>query len=306
MKKFVFACIQGDYYTASYALDLSSLSSEQRRQRGPILAQQLAVVIQRHSYLYAQEVPDKLQGAAYTWWADHAGRITLDRQRLAEGKEAWLFTRQTVSNIPRMYEACKLAPPDPGYERLGFVVPLVEVAPAAVSKRPANVPPELASPQAVLRGFFRAMDEAEVNDSKLIAAMAFLDLQSSPPTERVPLAAKLTPMLEAILRKAQIDLSSISDDWNAPLQKIGDDQSPIEIQRQRDGCWRFNESSLNRVPALFSKLAGRDRSDRERTSQLERSRDTMVHFLTAVKNRDQRAGRRMPRLERSPSTSSRG
>ena len=251
-----------------------------------MLAQQLAVVIQRHSYLFAQEVPDKLQGA-YTWWADRAGRITLDRQRLPEGKEAWLFTRQTVSNIPRMYEACQAAPTDPGYVRLGLIVPLVAATPTAAATRPESVPPNLASPQAVLRGFFRAMDEAEINDGKLAEGIVYLDLQSLPPSERGPLAAKLMPKLEAILRKAQIDLSSVSDDWNAPLQKIGDDQGlPIEIQRQRDGCWRFNEASLNRVPVLFDKLASRDRSDRERTSQLESARDTMVHFLTAVKNRD--------------------
>ncbi len=287
MRKFMSACVAGDYYTASYALDLSSLSSEQRRQRGPVLAQQLAVVIQRHSYLFIQEVPDKLQGAPYTWWADHAGRITLDRQRLPEGKDAWLFTRQTVSNIPRMYEACLASPTDAGYLRLGLVVPIVQASTTVAAKRPDNVPANLASPQAVLRGFFRAMDEAEINDSKAAEAMAYLDLQSLPPAERGPLAAKLMPKLEAILRKAQIDLSSVSDDWNAPLQKLGEDQGlPIEIQRQRDGCWRFNESSLNHVPVLFDKLAGRDRSDRERTSQLESARDTMVHFLTSVKNRD--------------------
>jgi MscS family membrane protein len=287
MRKFMGACIAGDYYTASYSLDLSSLSSEQRRQRGPVLAQQLAVVIQRHSYVFAQEIPDKVQGAPYTWWADRAGRITLDRQRLPDGKEAWLFTRQTVSNIPRMYEACLASTTDAGYVRLGLIVPLVAATPAAAAKRPENVPAALASPQAVLRGFFRAMDEAEINDGKLAEGIIFLDLQSLPPAERGPFAAKLMPKLEAVLRKSQIDLNSISDDWNAPLQKIGDDQGlSIEIQRQRDGCWRFNEASLNRVPAMFDKLAGRDRSDRERTSQLESARDTMVHFLTAVKNRD--------------------
>ncbi len=287
LRKFVMACIQGDYYAASYALDLSSLSSEQRRQRGPILAQQLAAVIQRHSYLYAQEIPDKPQGLPYTWWADQSGRISLDRQRLTEGKDAWLFTKQTVSNIARMYESCKAQPVDFGYQRLGLIVPLVETSPAAVAKRPATVPAQLASPQAVLRGFYRAMDEADLNDIKLVDAIVYLDLQSLPPAERVPLAVKLMPKLEAILRKLQVDLNSISDDWNAPPLRVGEDQGfPVEIVRQRDGCWRFSEASLNRVPSLFDKLPGRDRSDRERTSQLESARDTMAHFLTAVKNRD--------------------
>ncbi len=240
MRKFIGACIAGDYYAASYALDLSSLSSEQRRQRGPVLAQQLAVAIQRHSYLFYQEIPDKLQNAPYTWWADRAGRITLDRQRLPEGKDAWLFTKQTVSNIPRMYEACQASPTDAGYLRLGLIVPPVQASTTVAAKRPANVPANLASPQAVLRGFFRSMDDAEINDSKLADAMVYLDLKSLPPAERGPYAAKLMPKLEAILRKAQIDLNSISDDWNAPLQKLGEDQGlPIEIQRQRDGCWRI-------------------------------------------------------------------
>jgi MscS family membrane protein len=287
LRRFMMASIQGDFYAASYALDLSSLSSEQRRQRGPILAQQLAVVIQRRSYLYAQEIPDRTQGLPYTWWADQNGRITVDRQRLPEGKDAWLFTKQTVSNIPRMYEACKTQPVDSGYQRLGLIVPLVEASPATIAKRPATVPTQLGSPQAVLRGFFRAMDEADQNDLKLVDAIAYLDLQSLPPAERMPLAIRLMPKLEAILRKIQVDLNSVSDDWNAPPLRIGEDQGLlVEIVRQRDGCWRFSEQSLNRVPTLFDKLAGRDRSDRERTSQLESARDTMAHFQTAIKNHD--------------------
>ena len=132
MRKFMFSCLQGDFYTASYALDLSSLSSEQRRQRGPVLAQQLAVVIQRRSYLYFQEIPDRTQGVSFTWWADHSGRITVDRQRLPDGKDAWVFTRQTVSNIPRMYEACRDLPVDAGYARIGL----------SAATRPRRRPPQ--------------------------------------------------------------------------------------------------------------------------------------------------------------------
>src|SRR5262249_59898694 len=140
-------------------LDLSALSQEQRRQQGPALAQQLAFVLQRRGYVFRQEVPEQPDSPLYTWHADSNGRIALARVRQNDGKDAWLFTRQTVRNIPKMYAAVQAAPPDPRYARLGIVVPaLQDHTGAAVQKRPDDVPAHLGSPRAVLQGFYRAMD----------------------------------------------------------------------------------------------------------------------------------------------------
>ena len=63
LRQFVADAARGDYYAAARALDLSSLSSEQRREQGPALAQQLAFVQQRRGYVFRQEVPDQPDGS---------------------------------------------------------------------------------------------------------------------------------------------------------------------------------------------------------------------------------------------------
>src|SRR5581483_6053899 len=106
-RQFVSDAVNGDYYAAARALDLSALSDEQRREQGPLLAQQLAYIQQRRGFMYRQEIPDQPDGPAYTWHADAQGRLSLERVRQPDGKDAWLFTRQTVRAIPRMYAAAR-------------------------------------------------------------------------------------------------------------------------------------------------------------------------------------------------------
>jgi MscS family membrane protein len=289
LRQFIVDVAYGDFYAAARALDLSRMSSEQRRQQGPALAQQLAYVMQRRGYLFRQEVPDTIDGPAYTWHADKHGRIALERVRQPDGKDAWLFTKQTVRNIPRMYEGVKDAAPDSRYARLGFVVPPLQAVPnpAAVRKRPEDVPAHLGSPRAVLRGFFRTMDAADANDSLLADALEYLDLDHLPAADRGLLGGKLATKLEAVLRKLTIDLSAMPDDWNAPPQALGEGQGVrVEIVRQRDGCWRFNETTLARVPEMFDKLAGKARNESGRGAHLDNARETVVSFQAAAARHD--------------------
>jgi MscS family membrane protein len=287
MRQFFSDAANGDFYSAARALDLSSLSNEDRRQRGPALAQQLAFVLQRRGYFFRQEVPDQPSGPPYTWHADANGRLALERVRQPDGKDAWLFTRQTVRNIPRMYEAVKDAAPDVRYVRLGLVIPALQTGPVAARKRPDDVPPHLGSPRAVLRGFFKTLDDADADDAKLADALEYLDLDNLAPADRGPLGGKLAAKLEAVLRKLPIDLSAVSDDWNAPPVVLGDAQGVrVEIVRQRDGCWRFNEATVAHVPEMFDKLAGKVRTESGRGLHLDSARDTLVSFQTAVAQHD--------------------
>ena len=147
LRQFISDVAHGDFYAAARALDLSSLSMEQRRQQGPVLAQQLAFVLQRRGFMFRQEVPDQPDGPPYTWHADEHGRIALERVRQADGKDAWLFTRLTVRNIPRMYTAAQAAAPDRRYVRLGLVVPGLQAASTARPETPGrhSRPPRLAA-----------------------------------------------------------------------------------------------------------------------------------------------------------------
>jgi MscS family membrane protein len=289
MRHFVIDCINNDFYSAAQALDLSNLPSDQREDQGPYLAQQLACVLQRRGWTYFQEIPNLPGGPSYTWHADRSGRIALERVRLADGTEAWQFTRQTVKNIPAMYEHALARQPDPRWVRLGKVVPLVkaDATPQALKERPESVPRQLGSPRAVLKGFFRALDEAETNDARLTDALEFLDLSSVPATNRVAVGRNLATQLEAVLKKLDLDLDTVPGDWNAPPQVLGQRQGlRVEIVRRRDGCWRFSQATVTELPTLFNKLGTQARADRERTNQHESARDTMATFLAAINHHD--------------------
>ncbi len=138
LRQFIADAARGDFYAAARALDLSSLSTEQRRQQGPVLAQQLAFVMQHRGFMFRQEVPDRPDGPPYTWHADKNGRIALDRVRQPDGKDAWLFTRQTVRNIPRMYAAVQAAEPDPALRAPGLGRPRIAGAGQHRSSRNAR------------------------------------------------------------------------------------------------------------------------------------------------------------------------
>jgi len=123
MRRFLVDTIAKDFYSAARCLDLSSIPSEERSDKGPQLARQLAFVVQRRGWLFLQEVPNQPVGPPFTWSADRSGRIALERIRLDDGKEAWLFNKKTVRNIAAMYEEIKGRPADPRYVRLGVALP---------------------------------------------------------------------------------------------------------------------------------------------------------------------------------------
>jgi MscS family membrane protein len=288
LRQFISDAARNDFYAAARALDLSSLSSEQRRREGPILAQQLACVMQRLGFMFRQEVPQRPDGPPYTWRAGKNGRVALERVRQPDGKDAWLFTRQTVRNIPRLYTALQTVEPDPRYVHLGLVIPGLQAqGKSAVQKRPEDVPAHLGSPRALLQGFFRTMDGADTDDARLTDALEYLDLENVPLADRAALGGKLAGKLDAVLRKLTIDLRAVPDDWNAPPQILGEAQGiRIEIVRQHDGSWSFSEATVGRIPEMFDKLAGKNRPEQGGGSHLDSPRDTVMTFQAAARRRN--------------------
>jgi hypothetical protein len=275
--------VHGDYYSAARAIDLGWMANDQRRQQGPVLAQQLAFVMQRRGYMFRQEIPDLPDAAPYTWHADGVGRIAMDRLRQPDGKDAWLFTRQTARAISRMYEAAQAMPIDARYVRLGFIVPKVQTGSGpTVRVRPDEVPAHLGSPRALLQGFFRTMSAAESNDAALADALEYMDLRNIPEADRAALGGKLAGKMQGVLRKVPIDLSSIPDDWNASPQILGESVGVrIEIVRKRDGCWCFSEATVAKLPDMFNHLAGKARDEEGPGLHLDSARDAMQSFLAA-------------------------
>ena len=80
-------------------------------------------MIQRRGWVYFEELPNHPDGAPYTWHADRDGRIVLERVRLPDGKDAWLFSKNTVRNLDKMYQAARAKEPDMHYVQLGRVAP---------------------------------------------------------------------------------------------------------------------------------------------------------------------------------------
>jgi MscS family membrane protein len=187
-----------------------------------------------------------------------------------------------------MYEPVKDRPPDLRFVRLGVALPpLINPAgPGRSGRPPARVPAHLGSPRALLQGFFRVMDAAETQDSRLVDALDYLDLEAIPPADRRSQGAKLASKLEAVLRKIRVELSALPDDWNAPTQVLGENQGVrVEIVRCRDG-WHFSRDTVNQAQAFFDKLVARDRTERERAAQLDSARDTMSTFLNCMRRGD--------------------
>jgi MscS family membrane protein len=288
MRRFLMDTIAKDFYAAARCLDLSTVPPEERGDKGPLLARELAFVMQRRSWVFMQEVPNHPCGPPFTWHADKSGRIVLERVRMEDGKEAWLFSKKTVRNIPAMFEQAREQPADPRYVRLGVALPSLTAADLSLSRRPPpSVPAHLGSPRALLEGFFRTMDAAEARDARLVDALEYLDVEGIPQADRRVQGTKLATKLEAVLRKIRVELSALPDDWNAPMQVLGESQGVrVEIVRQRDGSWRFSRNTVNQVPAFLDKLAVQDRTEHERAAHLDSARDTMSTFLTSIRQHD--------------------
>lgn len=289
MKRFMADCYMGNFVAAAQALDLSRLTTTERRERGPVLAQMLGFVLQRRGYVFSQLLSNNPTSPGITWHADNDGRIILDRMRFPEGKDAWLFSRYTVSNLPQMYAAALPAVPDARYVRLGLVIPPLKDggATAVAAQRPKTVPERLGSPRALLRTFFRAMDASETNDARLVEALDCMDLGSIPDADRRALGATLAGKLETVLRALRLDISAIPDSWDAPPQSLTDPRGlKVDLVRQKDGCWRFSDSTISSIPVQYDKLPAKERADRDRSGQFESARDTVVTLIDATHRND--------------------
>ncbi len=289
MKRFMSDCYTGNFVAAAQALDLSKLTTAERRERGPALAQMLAFVLQRRGYVFSQLLPNSPSAPLFTWHADADGRIALERIHPTEGKDAWLFNRHTVANLPKMYAAAQRAIPDARYVRLGLVIPPLKAdgTVTVTLKRPANVPDRLASPRAMLQTFFRAMDMADSNDARLTEALDCMDLGAIPDADRRVVGATLADKLDGVLRAVQIDIAAVPDSWDAAPVMLGDGtRLKVDLVRQKDGCWRVNDATVARLPEQFDKLTGKERGDRERSGLFESARDTIVTFIDATHHHD--------------------
>ena len=144
-----------DFALAAGCLDLRDVPPKLRAAEGAEAARKLAFVMQRCAYLFTQGIPSDPDGYKFTWHSNHRGRIVLERVRLPEGQDAWLFNRGTRRNLDALVEGFRDKPPDPRYELLGIALgEEVLTSGRATQKPPPGVPRSTPAPYA---GGFRSV-----------------------------------------------------------------------------------------------------------------------------------------------------
>jgi MscS family membrane protein len=273
-----------DFAAAARCLDLRDVPPKLRASEGAQLARELAFVMQRCGFLFSQEVPNHPDGYRYVWHSNHRGRIMLERVRLPEGRDAWLFSRGTLRNLDALVEGHRATAPDPRYATIGVVIGEDVLAAGKDAKvpPPPGVPEELGSPRKALRSFLQSMDELEFDADQSEILLACLDLGAIPPEDRAGIGLRLAAKLEAVLRRLSIELVTVADTWEAdPLVLGRDTEWQVTLGRGNDGAWRFDRETVSRVGDMFERLTPEEKSARERRSNFHSAQQTMRTLIHA-------------------------
>jgi hypothetical protein len=217
MLTFMARALAGDHEAAAQCLDLGRLAADRRRAEGA----RLACAVQRLGYVYSQDVPVDPARPPYTWYSGREGVVVCERVKQEQGPDRWAFSQATVAGIDSLWEQVRRRPVDVRWVILRSVVRLPEQAPRA-GQPPAGLPADFRSPRAMLRGFLRAVDDAEHDDSILEQAAGFLDLSEFPREEARRLGPRLAEKLEVVLHKIRPALADLPDHWTAPPVVLGD------------------------------------------------------------------------------------
>ncbi len=273
-----------DFAMAARCLDLRDIPAKLRASEGAQMARKLAFVMQRCGFTFSQEVPNDPDGYRYVWHSNHRGRIMLERIRLPEGQDAWLFTRGTLRNLDALVEGFRPKTPDPRYSTIGVVIgeDVLTAGNAARVLPPTGVPLELGSPRKTLRTFFESMDELEFDSDRSRVLLDCLDLDALAPEDRTGVGLRVAAKLEAVLHRLSVDLMTVSDTWEAdPLILGRDTEWQVTLARGNDGAWRFDRETVARVPDLFERLTPEEKAARERRSNFHSAQQTMRTLLHA-------------------------
>ncbi|MFM8931573.1 MAG: hypothetical protein ACKOS8_06820, partial [Gemmataceae bacterium] len=272
---------QGDFQGAAQCLDLSGIPAEKRRQTGAELARMLATSIQRLPYPHSQNIPIDPNHRPFTYQIMPAGAVIGQRIHQDGAQDRWQFSRQTVLEIEAIFAACKDRPVDPRWIILGKVVPS-QIGPVESDKAPGTVPPQFASPRAMLRGFLETMDLAEHNDARLEEAAQVLDLTDLTPEEAKRLGPKLAEKLEVILRKIRPNTSELDAHYNAAPVTLGEGNIRARILRRHDGRWGFSAKTAARIPQMYESLSLKDRGQGAHLDGRNSPRETFSTFLRSM------------------------
>lgn len=125
LEYFIRAARQEHFTAAGYALNLNLLPLEQQAERAPELARQFHYILQQHTLIDWDKLPDRPDGQIDDLSVEPAeivgqprrsirlGAISLDgrsvpvrvqRIKVGDNRPVWVFSANTVENIPQLYE----------------------------------------------------------------------------------------------------------------------------------------------------------------------------------------------------------
>jgi MscS family membrane protein len=102
-RTFLTANFLGDPDRALCCLSLNEVPAAARQEVGQQLAHKLCQIILRHRSVIYQDLPDSNYSDTYVWLSQPEGSIELVRLPTGEHKGEWVFSRQTVRSIDRLY-----------------------------------------------------------------------------------------------------------------------------------------------------------------------------------------------------------
>jgi MscS family membrane protein len=210
-------------------LDLTGLPTEQRSNAG-VLATQLEGVLRARD-VDTRLLPDHLDKEVYVLPDRPTERIAL--RRMPDGR--WLFDRETVSQIPRLYAQSQKERQERNREAASL-----------------NVSPDHASPRATVRTLvegFRRRDYQRI--------LRCLDLSEVPSVAREQVGRQLAHKLKQIIVRYQLPiLQEIPDsNYSDPHVVLSQPDGVIELVRltsgARKGEWVYSRDTVRSIDRVY-------------------------------------------------------
>lgn len=96
---------RGDFNRILRCMDLSDVPAVARQEVGWQLAGKLRQILVRQRRIILQEIPDSNYSDPYTWLSEPEGSIEIVRIPSGERKGEWVFSRETVNALDKLYVA---------------------------------------------------------------------------------------------------------------------------------------------------------------------------------------------------------
>ena len=109
-RTFLTAYSRGDTERLLRCFNLGDVPAAARQEVGEQLGRKLCQIIFRQRSVIFQDIPDSNYSDTYSWLSLPEGSIELVRMPVGDHKGEWLFSRQTVRSVDRLYQQCENKP----------------------------------------------------------------------------------------------------------------------------------------------------------------------------------------------------